>query len=203
VTAEVVERRFQDTPALELRSGSLRATVFHEDTQDALYSQTNVTVSPNVTNIQNVDKIRTTGLEIAYQANDVGLNGLDLTSSLTYANSKIVKNDNFPDSVGKWQPRVPQWRANFLAVYRPSDRWTYTFGARYSGKQYGTLDNSDPNGFTYTGVSSFFVTDVRARYKIAKEWTASLGIDNLNNEKYWAFHPYTQRTYVAELKWDI
>jgi len=191
------------TAERSLDSGSLRATVFHEDTQDALYSQTNVTVSPNVTNIQNVDKIRTTGLEIAYQANDVGLNGLDLTSSLTYANSKIVKNDNFPDSVGKWQPRVPQWRANFLAVYRPSDRWTYTFGARYSGKQYGTLDNSDPNGFTYTGVSSFFVTDVRARYKIAKEWTASLGIDNLNNEKYWAFHPYTQRTYVAELKWDI
>jgi iron complex outermembrane receptor protein len=30
-----------------------------------------------------------------------------------------------------------------------------------------------------------------------------VGIDNLNNNKYWAFHPYTQRTYVAELKFDL
>ena len=32
---------------------------------DALYSQTNVTVTPNVTNIQNVDEIGTRGLEVA------------------------------------------------------------------------------------------------------------------------------------------
>ena len=41
---------------------------FFEDTRDALYSQTNVTVVPNVTSIQNVDQIRTRGLEIACQA---------------------------------------------------------------------------------------------------------------------------------------
>ena len=191
------------TAERDLGNGVLRATLFHEDTRDALYSQTNVTVSPNVTNIQNVDQIRTTGLEMAYQAADVGMRGLDLMSSLTYADSTIVKNDKFPDSVGKWQPRVPKWRANFLATYRPDDKWTYTFGARYSGKQYGTLDNSDPNGATYTGVSSYFVTDVRVRYQVAKQWTASFGIDNLNNAKYWAFHPYTQRTVIAELKLDL
>ena len=191
------------TAERDLGNGVLRATLFHEDTRDALYSQTNVTVSPNVTNIQNVDQIRTTGLEMAYQAADVGMRGLDLMSSLTYADSTIVKNDKFPDSVGKWQPRVPKWRANFLATYRPDDKWTYTFGARYSGKQYGTLDNSDPNSATYTGVSSYFVTDVRVRYQVAKQWTASFGIDNLNNAKYWAFHPYTQRTVIAELKLDL
>jgi len=195
------------TAERDLGNGLLRATLFHEVTRDALYSQTNVTVTPNVTNIQNVGKIRTTGLEIAYQANEValglGIKGLDLASNLTYTNSMIVKNDAFPASEGKWQPRVPQWRANFLATYRPTDKWTYTLGARYSGKQYGTLDNSDPNGDTYTGVSSYFVTDARVRYQIAKQWTASLGVDNLNNAKYWAFHPYTQRTAVAELKFDM
>ena len=41
------------------------------------------------------------------------------------------------------------------------------------------------------------------RYKLAKQWTASAGVDNLNNEKYWAFHPYTQRTFVAEIKFDL
>ncbi|MFC3111039.1 TonB-dependent receptor [Undibacterium arcticum] len=183
--------------------GTLRATFFHENTRDALYSQTNVTVSPNVTNIQNVDRIRTSGLELAYQASDVGLAGLDLSASLTYAHSIIAANDKFPASVGQWQPRVPQWRANLVATYQPDSTWAYTVGARYSGKQFGTLDNSDPNGATYTGVSSFFVTDVRIRYRVAKQWTAAVGIDNLNNATYWAFHPYTQRTLVAELKFDL
>ncbi len=32
---------------------------------------------------------------------------------------------------------------------------------------------------------------------------AGLGIDNLGNEKYWAFHPYPQRTFHAELKFDL
>jgi iron complex outermembrane receptor protein len=186
----------------DLGNGLLRTTLFFEDTRDALYSQS-ITAGATVTTIQNIDQIRTMGLEMAYQANDVGVSGLDLMSSLTYADSTIEKNDNFPTSVGKWQPRVPKWRANFLATYKPGDKWTHTFGARYSGKQYGTLDNSDPNGATYTGVSDYFVIDVRVRYQISRQWTASLGIDNLNNEKYWAFHPYTQRTVLAELKYDL
>ena len=38
---------------------------------------------------------------------------------------------------------------------------------------------------------------------MAPEVTGALGVDNLGNEKYWAFHPYTQRTLVAELKFDL
>lgn len=191
------------TAERELARGLLRTTLFFEDTRDALYSQTNVTVTPNVTNIQNVDHIRTRGVEIAYQANDIGVAGLDLSGSVTYAHSRIVRNDNFPGSVGKWQPRVPDWRANLLASYRLGDKWTYTVGARYSGTQYNTLDNSDPNAFTYTGTSSFFVADVRVRYRVTPQATASIGVDNLNNEKYWAFHPYNQRTLTAEIGFDF
>ena len=189
------------TAERDLGKGTLRSTLFFEDTRDALYSQKNI--ATNVTNIQNVNHIRTKGLELAHQANDVVLSGLEIMSSLTYADSKIVQNDNNPASVGKWQPRVPKWRANFLTSYKPDNKWTLTFGARYSGKQYGTLDNSDPNGDTYTGVSSYLVTDVRVRYQVAKQWIASVGIDNLNNAKYWAFHPYPQRTLIADLKFDL
>ena len=187
------------TAERELGNGLLRATWFHEDTRDALYSQTNVTVTPNITNIQNVDHLRTSGLEMAYQAQGVFVPDFDLNASLTYAHSRTVANANFPASVGKWQPRVPEWRANALATYRLGDRWSTTLGARYSGRQYNTLDNSDPNAFSFTGTSSFLVFDARVRYRIADRWVASLGIDNLGNEEYWAFHPYTQRTFSAEL----
>ncbi|BBB59434.1 TonB-dependent receptor [Undibacterium sp. KW1] len=183
--------------------GFLRTTLFHERTRDALYSQVNTLVTPNVTNIQNVDEIHTTGLELAYQASDVFTRGLDLVASLTYANSEITRNDKFPASVGKWQPRVPAWRANFVISYRPDDKLSTTLGLRYSGKQYGSLDNSDSNAFTYQGFSSFVVADVRVRYQLARQWVASVGIDNLNNKKYWAFHPYTQRSVVGELKFDF
>ncbi|HEY9101697.1 TonB-dependent receptor [Chitinimonas sp.] len=191
------------TAERSLDEGSLRATVFGEDSRDALYSQTNVTVTPNVTNIQNVDQIRTYGLELSWQASDVAIRGLDLSSSLTYAHSEIVRNDRFPASVGHWQPRVPQWRATLLAGYRFSEAWRASLGLRYSGRQYGTLDGSDPNGATYTGVSDYLVADVRAQYRYDRHWTASLGVDNLGNTRYWAFHPYTQRTVFAELKYDL
>ncbi|MBC3918895.1 TonB-dependent receptor [Undibacterium sp. CY18W] len=183
--------------------GFLRATVFHERTRDALYSQVNTLVTPNITNIQNVDEIHTTGLELAYQASDVFTRGLDLLASLTYADSTITRNDKFPASVGKWQPRVPAWRANLVISYQPDEKLSTSLGLRYSGKQYGSLDNSDTNAFTYQGFSSFVVADIRVRYQLARQWAASIGIDNLNNKKYWAFHPYTQRTVVGELKFDF
>ncbi|HTD04763.1 MAG TPA: TonB-dependent receptor [Undibacterium sp.] len=188
--------------ALNNGAGILRATLFHERTGDALYAQVNAAASATVTTIQNIDDIGTNGLELSYQASDAFIRGLDLAGSVTYTDSQILRNDKFPASVGKRQPRVPNWRANFVATYRQGDKLSYTLGARYSGKQYGTLDNSDPNGNSYTGFGSFFVADVRVRYQLARQWSASIGIDNLNNAKYWAYHPYTQRTVMAELKFD-
>ena len=191
------------TAERSIGNGLLRATVFHEATADALYSQTNVSVTPTVINIQNIDAMRTTGLELAFGASDIAVKGLDLNGSLTFADSIITKNDKFPASVGHWQPRVPRWRAHVLATWKPTDLWALTAGARYSGTQYGTLDNSDPNGGAYTGVSRFIAADVRVLYRVTRQWSVALGIDNLNNATYWAFHPYPQRTFSAELRFDL
>jgi len=191
------------TAERKLETGLLRLTAFGERTRDALYSQTNVLVVPNVTNVQNVGRIATRGLEAAYGAAGVLLRGLDLNASLTWTDSKIRRNDRFPASVGKWQPRIPEWRATGQATYRVDDRLSATLAARYSGRQYSTLDNSDPNGFAYQGASKYFTTDLRVVYRFDRQWAAALGIDNLNNYQYWNFHPYPQRTWVAELKWDL
>jgi iron complex outermembrane receptor protein len=187
----------------EQMRGLLRLTAFGERTRDGLYAQTNVLVTPNVTNVQNVDRITTHGLELAYAATDAGIAGLDLNASATWTDSTIDRNDKFPASVGKWQPRIPEWRATGQATYRLNDRLAATLAARYSGRQYSTLDNSDPNGFAYQGASKYFTTDLRVTYRIDRRWSMALGIDNLNNYQYWNFHPYPQRTYVAELKFDL
>jgi iron complex outermembrane receptor protein len=191
------------TAELELDKHKWRSTLFHEDTHDALYSQSQASASGGtVSTVQNVGHIRTTGVELVYETVNVLVPGLDLSSSVTYAYSRIIQNDNFPASVGKWQPRVPDWRANLLASYRLGDDWTFSLGTRFSGRQYNTLDNSDPNGKSYTGVSQFLVMDLRVRYRIAEQWHAAIGVDNLGNYNYWNFHPYPERTFSAELSWD-
>ena len=185
-----------------LEHGRFRATIFHERTRDALYSQTNVTATPNVTSIQNIDAIRTSGAELATELTGIGLDDLDLAASLTFADSVIRENRNFPASEGKWQPRVPRWRANLLATWHPGDRWSFTGGLRYSGRQFNTLDNADPHGDAYTGASPFLVADARVHYRHDAHWSGALGVDNLTNRTYWNFHPYNQRTWSAELRYD-
>jgi iron complex outermembrane receptor protein len=181
--------------------GLARATLFHERTRDALISQ--LVQGTAVSRVQNVDRVQTTGVELAATTQDVAVRGIDLGGSLTYANSRTVANAANPASVGKWQPRVPRWRATMVATWRPDARWAATLAARYSGRQYSNLDNSDRNPATYFGASRYLTLDARVRWQIDKQWSAAVGIDNLNNQRYWAFHPYPQRTYSAEVKFSL
>ncbi|MEO8600285.1 MAG: TonB-dependent receptor, partial [bacterium] len=191
------------TAERELSNGLLRVTYFQENARDALYSQTLLGSSPSVTTIQNIDGIRTRGLELAYQGVDIGWRGLDLTGSITYADSIITQNDADPATVGNRQPRVPNWRAAVSATYHQNAQLSYALAARYSGQQFNTLGNSDSNHDTYGGVSKFFVLDVRLRYKLDRQWSAAMGIDNLTNQQYYVAHPYPLRTLSAELKYDF
>jgi len=107
------------------------------------------------------------------------------------------------DTVGKQQPNVPAWRATALATWRVNPAWTATLGARYSGPQFRTLNNEDVNGRTYMGVSEYLTADLRVTWQIDRHWQAAFGIDNLNNDRYWNFHPYPQRAYHANLRADF
>lgn len=195
VTAEFSAERLLD-------GGLWRSTLFVERSRDALYSQPDARFG-GANTVQNVGRIDTVGVELALQTRNALLHGLDLQASLTWADSEIRENNALPASVGKRQPRVPEWRAGFLASYAFSERLQGSFGARYSGTQYGQLDNSDTNGFAYQGFSRYLVTDLRLQLRLDARWRASLGIDNLGNERYWAFHPYPQRTVHAELRVDL
>lgn len=193
----------------DLGNALLRLTLFSENVRDSLYAQTtfDAAANANISRVQNVGRIRTHGVEFAFSGTDVIRRGLDLSGSITYADSRIRENAGFValpgDTLSKHQPRVPVWRATALTSYRFTPSLMASLGARYSGTQYATLNNADSNGFAYMGSSRYFTTDLRLRYQVARQWIASFGIDNLNNEKYWNFHPYPQRTYIAELKFDL
>ena len=188
------------TAERDLGNGLLRASYFRENMKDALISQTNAYT--NVTNIQNVNKILSQGVEFAHQGTDIGIRGLDLASSLTLTRSKILANAKNPATEGKNQPRIPAVRAALSASYRQSDALSYALGVRYVGKQYNTLDNSDINRETYGGTSKLFMVNVRVNYRFNKQWRMSAGIENLNDYQYFAFNSAPQRTFLAELKYD-
>lgn len=187
-------------------SGILRTSLFYEDKRDALISQTDTTTIPGVTisSIQNIDKIRTKGIETALQFNDLWFHGFDLNASLTYVDSEIKKNDKNPFTVGKDQPRIPDWRATIVGVYHVNDKLSVSLAGRYSGNQEINLLYNTTNPNTYgTTATKYTVFDTKIVYKLDKQLTASFGINNLNNYKYYVNpNPYPQRTFFAGMKYD-
>jgi iron complex outermembrane receptor protein len=185
-----------------LPKGRVRLTAFEEHVSDALISQSGpLGPGPTLVNfVQNIDKVRSRGVEVVAQRNDVIVRGLELTGSATYVDSRIREDAAFPAAVGKRTPQVPTWRATLVATYRPTERAALTLAGRYSSRVFATADNSDIYTHTYQGFDPYFVVDARVRYQLDKRWSAAVGIDNLNNRKYFLFHPFPQRTVVAELK---
>ena len=141
------------TAEKDLGHAVARLTYFTEDTHDSLYAQTTFdpVANKNISRVQNVGRIRTNGLEFAFNGADVLAKGLDVAGSVTYADSVIKANDGFVvtpgDTVGKRQPNIPRWRATALVSYRFDEQWSVAYGARYSGRAvYRTLNNADVNG---------------------------------------------------------
>jgi len=189
-----IERRTDD--------GKLRLSLFAENISDALIFQSAPLVTGSTTlfnYVQNIDHDRTYGVEAAFEQRDVVIPGLSFQGSVTYVDPRIVSDPAFASAVGKRIPQIPAWRGTLVATYSPDDVWTYSVAVRYSSRVYATIDNTDIVTHTYQGFDPYFVVDARVSYRIDDHWTAALGIDNLNNRKYFLFHPFPQRSAILEL----
>lgn len=208
---EVISGEF--TAERRFANGLLRATLFHESKYDALISQTVGTgagipfgsgtcTATTCSFIQNIDHVRTNGIELSTIWENVWVHGLDLLANATFTDAEILKNSLDPTTEGNKPVRIPKQQYKVVATYHQGHNLTYSVAARYSGRQYNTLDNSDVNPDTFGGTSKYFFVDVKANYKFADRMTASIGIDNLNNYSAYVFHPYPQRTGYLQLKFD-
>ena len=206
-----IERHWSD--------GRIRLTLFKERVNNAIISQTNLATNPvtgaqvPTTTIGNVAAIGMQGVELSAEKNNVLIDGLQLFGSVTYVDSRIISDPTWagtnpltklPDTVvGKRVPNVPDWRAKFGVTYRPSDSWAYTVAARYSGKQYSTLDNTDIIPHVYGAFDNFFVVDMKVHYNATRNFSFDFGIDNLFNQQYFLFHPFPGRTFVLAGKYTF
>ena len=183
--------------------GTVRLSLFNEVIDDALISQTNVG-TPGITSayVQNVDRTRARGVELALERQDV-LSRLDLSASVTYADAITSKNSGFPGSVGKLLPSVPHWKANLVATYRATDRIALTAAYRMTSRNFATLDNIDTVGQTYQGFWKYSVIDLRVRFQVTDHFEFAAGVDNVNNTKYFLFHPFPQRNFTVQAGWKL
>jgi iron complex outermembrane receptor protein len=197
------ERRFRRGAA----QGTTQLALFQDDVHDAIISQFLPLVpnSPTLYSyLSNVDHVRSRGAELVLGSRDLLVRGLELSGSATYLDARTLALSGRASAtapagsaVGKFLPNIPKWRGSVTATYRPVERLATTLAGRYSGKLYTTLDNADVRPNTYQGFSPWFVADARANYRIDEHWSASVGVDNLLDRKYFLFHPFPQRTFVA------
>lgn len=178
----------------------VRMSVFEQDSNDALISQQDSTST--LTYFQNVDKTRVRGAEMAYEARDFLVDGLDFNSGLTYTSSRILADASHPSAVGNEVPSIPRWRARMSALYHQNENLSYAASLRWQDHILANIDNNDVNRETYGGKSDYLITDIRANYKLNDQWRLAAGIDNLFNQKYFTSHPYPERTFFAEVSLD-
>jgi len=184
-------------------NGLWRLSLFQDDVKNAIFSQTDTTVLPNVTSFQNIGKVRSRGVEMSYQGEDVVIHGLDLIASVAYTQSKILANAQNPATVGKYFYRIPLVRADLAATYHIDERSTVMVGARYSGREYNTLNNTDSNPNVFGGTSTYTVADAKFTFKPTKTTQLAVGVDNIFDARYFVYHPYPGRTFYVEGKIGI
>ena len=180
--------------------GGLRISLFNEVIDNALISQLNG--ATNTTFVQNVDRTRAHGVELAVDRHDV-LPGLDLSASLTYADAITSKDTVFPAAEGKLLPSVPHWKGNVVLSWRATPQITLTTAARFASRNYANLANDDTVGNTYQGFYKYFVVDARATFKVNDHFDLAVGVDNVNNNKYFLFHPFPQRNFTVQAGWKL
>jgi len=189
----------------QTKNSRLRLSLFEDDTSNALIQQTQLINNVFTNTVQNVGLVRNRGFELVGELKDVVVPGLTLSNSITYVDSRILSNPGFQSATGSfsegmWAPYVPQWRGTAQAIYRPTENLSFSGSAHWQGKMYSTLDNSDYVNGVQGSFDPFFVLDAHVRYEMGKSVAAELGVDNLNDAKYFLFHPFPGRTFVASLK---
>jgi iron complex outermembrane receptor protein len=188
----------------------LRVSLFIDDVKDAILRQstnnaavckTTATGASSYTCVQNVGRVKTHGVELAWSAQDFGIARLNLeaTGAWTFR-SEVTANRADPAMVGKWWLRVPRSRATLQASYRPSPAWMFSAGFRHEGRSYNDTYNLDIQPQVFGASSKINQLDLRGACKLNPQLELALGVNNLTDQRAFAFHPFPGRTLFAELR---
>ena len=181
--------------------GNVRFTssLFYQDVDDAIYRFAGLNQFGVVTtSYKNVDEVRQFGAEIIIAATDVLVDGLDLRLGVARIDTRIVRNPADVASEDRALPGVPDWRVNGSVQYRMARRFGASIGWRYGSRP--NTDFAGLRGDAYGFETGYVLVDARLTWNPNDVIEASLGIDNLNDDKAYVTSPLAQRTGYAGVR---
>jgi iron complex outermembrane receptor protein len=127
--------------------------------------------------------------------------GLAAFGSLTHQfRYEITRNDAVPESVGKNLTDVPQtmWSAGLEFDSGP---WSGWLAYRYVSRVFASADDRNVNTSqgVYGAYDAHGLVSAKVGYRINRNLSASLAIDNLTDEDYFVFSKQPGRTVYGEL----
>ena len=142
-------------------------------------------------------------LLLAWQIHGLGIRGLDISGSATWADAVVKANAANPRQVGKKWVRIPRQRYMLEASWRPNAQWLLGASWRWHGRMFNTEMNTDSHPDVYGGASRLNQLDLKAVWRFVPHWEWSLGVLNVNNNKAWQGHPFAQRSIQTELRFAM
>ena len=99
---------------------------------------------------------------LAWQIHGLGIRGLDISGSATWADAVVKANAANPRQVGKKWVRIPRQRYMLEASWRPNAQWLLGASWRWHGRMFNTEMNTDSHPDVNSGL-----LDVLLRYILA------------------------------------
>ncbi len=186
----------------DFENGYVRLNLFHENIQNAIYSQYIYQPGSSVLSsmLSSVGEVQTNGLDISTQFDRVLKSNFDVKVNTTMLDSTIVANPLNTAYVGNQFPLMPHFRTNMLTTYHYGKDLDMSVGTRYTSSMKEYPDNKDTQ-LTYFGAmtESIFV-DLKSTYHFNnRKGHVSAGIDNVNGFQAYQYHPLAQRTYFMQV----
>jgi iron complex outermembrane recepter protein len=176
-------------------------SIFYQDVENFIFSFEHLNpVGARLTSFVNIDRVKQTGAELIFESQDLFVSNLQMDINIAYIDDNIIKNSFLPSSEGNQFPRIPYWRINSQMRYEFLQGWRFATGFRYNSRPNTNLEATQ-RGDTFGYASEQLIVDTRLSWQFTPSTEWSFGIDNINNDKAWAYHPFNQRTYLLELKW--
>jgi iron complex outermembrane receptor protein len=192
------------TDMLFAGGGSASATLYRQRLEDLVYRSTLPQSTPTVTRLraENVGQADVDGIEANLRW-PLAVPGLRAFGAVTHQfRYEISRNDAAPETVGKNLTDVPEttWSAG-LEYQR--DAWSGLLVLRHVDHVFGSGDdmNRDTTQGVYGSFDSYTVLSARVGWRIDRNWSVSLMLDNLTDREYFVSTRQPGRTGYVELSW--
>lgn len=112
---------------------------------------------------------------------------LTINASYSYVDSKLVKDNTGTGLLGTKLRYVPE-HIGSIGLYASHGKLSGSLTTKYTGKQFGSEDNSDIIRGIPGGYSTFWLTNARMQYEVHNGIKLFVNLDNITNKLYYEFY---------------